>query len=141
MKVLVLCTGNSCRSKMAKGLLQSFDSSLIVHSAGTKPAANVNEYAIKVMAEIGITIGLTKPKSVNVYLGEDWDYVITVCGSANEFCPIFYGKVNHRVHIGFDDPSLFTGTEEDILNEFRHVRDKLKLRLFKFYEENLKGKE
>ena len=126
---------------MAKGLLQSFDSSLIVHSAGTKPAANVNEYAIKVMAEIGITIGLTKPKSVNVYLGEDWDYVITVCGSANEFCPIFYGKVNHRVHIGFDDPSLFTGTEEDILNEFRHVRDKLKLRLFKFYEENLKGKE
>ena len=124
---------------MAKGLLQSFDSSLIVHSAGTKPAANVNEYAIKVMAEIGITIGLTKPKSVNVYLGEDWDYVITVCGGANEFCPIFYGKVKHRVHIGFDDPSLFTGSEEKILDEFRHVRDKLKLRLYKFYEENLKN--
>ena len=139
MKILVLCTGNSCRSKMAKGLLQSFDSSLIVHSAGTKPAANVNEYAIKVMAEIGITIGLTKPKSVNVYLGEDWDYVITVCGGANEFCPIFYGKVKHRVHIGFDDPSLFTGSEEKILDEFRHVRDKLKLRLYKFYEENLKN--
>jgi arsenate reductase (thioredoxin) len=139
MKILVLCTGNSCRSKMAKGLLQSFDSSLTVHSAGTKPAASVNEYAIKVMAEIGITIGLTKPKSVNVYLNEDWDYVITVCGGANEFCPIFYGKVKHRVHIGFDDPSLFKGTPEETLNEFRHVRDKLKIRLFKFYEENIKN--
>lgn len=139
MKVLVLCTGNSCRSKMAKGLLQSFDPSLIVHSAGIKPAASVNEYAIKVMAEIGITIGLTKPKSVNVYLNEDWDYVITVCGSANEFCPIFYGKVHHRVHIGFDDPSLATGTEEEILTEFRHTRDRIKQKLFRFYEENLKN--
>jgi len=138
MRILVLCTGNSCRSKMAKGLLQSFNPNLIVHSAGIKPAAEVNKYAIQVMAEIGITIGLTKPKSVNVYLNEDWDYVITVCGSANEFCPTFYGKVKHRVHIGFDDPSLFKGTEEEILNEFRHVRDKIKVRLIKFYEENLK---
>jgi len=138
MKILVLCTGNSCRSQMAQSLLQSFDASLEVHSAGTRPAAIVNEFAIKVMSEIGIDISTNKPKSVNTYLGEDWDYVITVCGSANEFCPIFYGKVKHRIHIGFDDPSLFKGTEEDVLNEFRHVRDKLKLRLFKFYEENLK---
>lgn len=138
MKVLVLCTGNSCRSQMAQGLLQSFDPSLEVHSAGTKPAASINEHAIRVMAEIGIDINSNKPKSVNIYLAEDWDYVITVCGSANEFCPIFYGKVKHRIHIGFDDPSLFKGSDEDILNEFRHVRDKLKLRLFKFYEENLK---
>jgi arsenate reductase (thioredoxin) len=140
MKVLVLCTGNSCRSQMAQGLLQSFDTLLEVHSAGTRPASSVNGYAIKVMSEIGIDISMNKPKSVNIYLGEDWDYVITVCGGANEFCPIFYGKVKHRIHIGFDDPSLFIGSDEDILDEFRHTRDKLKLRLFKFYEENLKDK-
>lgn len=138
MKILVLCTGNSCRSQMTQGLLQSFDSSLEVHSAGTKPAASVNEYAIKVMAEIGIDISSNKPKSVSLYLGEDWDYVITVCGSANEFCPIFYGKVKHRIHIGFDDPSLVTGSVDQILNEFRYTRDKIKMRLFKFYQENLK---
>jgi len=123
---------------MAQGLLQSFDSSLEVHSAGTKPAASVNEYAIKVMAEIGIDISSNKPKSVNIYLGQDWDYVITVCGGANEFCPFFYGKVTHRIHIGFDDPALITGSEEHILSEFRHTRDKIKQRLFRFCEENLK---
>lgn len=138
MKILVLCTGNSCRSQMTQGLLQSFDSSFEVHSAGTKPAASVNEYAIKVMAEIGIDISSNKPKSVSIYLGEDWDYVITVCGSANEFCPIFYGKVKHRIHIGFDDPSLVTGSEDQILSEFRYTRDKIRQRLFKFYQENLK---
>ncbi|MHC1703286.1 MAG: arsenate reductase ArsC [Tenuifilaceae bacterium] len=139
MKVLILCSGNSCRSQMAQGLLQSFDLSLEVHSAGTKPAKDVNEYAIKVMAEIGIDISKNKPKSVNSYLGENWDFVITVCGSANEFCPIFYGKVKNRIHIGFDDPSLITGSNEHILNEFRHTRDRIKQRLFKFYEENLKS--
>lgn len=123
---------------MAQGLLQSFDPKLEVFSAGTKPMANVNEHAIKVMAEIGIDISANKPKSVNLYLGEEWDYVITVCGSANEFCPMFYGKVKHRVHLGFDDPSLVTGTEEHILNEFRHTRDRIKQKLFNFYEENLK---
>jgi len=124
---------------MAQGLLQSFDASLEIYSAGTKPSANVNEHAIKVMAEIGIDISSNTPKNVNIYLGQDWDYVITVCGRANEFCPIFYGKVKHRIHIGFDDPSLITGTEEYILSEFRHTRDKLKQRLHKFYEENLKA--
>jgi arsenate reductase len=138
MKILVLCTGNSCRSQMTQGLLQSFNSSFEVHSAGTKPASSVNEYAVKVMAEIGIDISSNKPKSVNKYLGEDWDYVITVCGGANEFCPMFYGKVKNRIHIGFDDPSLIKGTDEQILTEFRHTRDKIKQRLFKFYEENLK---
>lgn len=138
MRVLVLCTGNSCRSQMAQGLLQSFDPKLEVYSAGTKPAACVNEHAIKVMAEIGIDISTNKPKSVTQFLGEEWDFVITVCGSANEFCPMFYGKVKHRVHLGFDDPSLVTGTEEHILNEFRHTRDRIKQKLFKFYEENLK---
>jgi arsenate reductase (thioredoxin) len=123
---------------MTQGLLQSFDSTFEVYSAGTKPASSVNEYAIKVMSEIGIDISANKPKSVNPYLGEDWDFVITVCGGANEFCPMFYGKVKNRIHIGFDDPSLFKGTEEQILNEFRHTRDKIKQRLYKFYEENLK---
>jgi len=139
MKVLVLCTGNSCRSQIAQGLLQSFDPSLEVHSAGIKPLEKVNEYAIKVMAEIGIDIAENKPKSVLTYIEKEWDYVITVCGSANQFCPIFYGKVSHRIHIGFDDPSKVTGTEEYILNEFRQTRDTIRQRLFKFYEENLKN--
>jgi len=124
---------------MTQGLLQSFDSTLEVYSAGIQPAKSVNKYAIKVMAEIGIDISNNKPKSVNIYLGEDWDYVITVCGSANEFCPMFYGKVKNRVHMGFDDPSLITGTDEFILSKFRHTRDKIKLLFFKFYEENLKN--
>ena len=124
---------------MAKGLLQSFDPTLEISSAGTQPAASINKYAIKVMAEMGIDISNNKPKSVNTYLGEDRDYVITVCGGANEFCPMFYGKVKNRIHMGFDDPLLITGTDEFILTKFRHTRDKIKLLFFKFYEENLKS--
>ena len=105
MKILILCTGNSCRSQMAHGWLQSFDKSLDVHSAGTEPASRVNSKAVKVMAEAGIDISNHFPKSVNQYLDQEWDYVITVCGGANESCPVFTGKVQHRLHIGFDDPS------------------------------------
>lgn len=93
MKILILCTGNSCRSQMAHGFLQSFDNAIEVHSAGTKPAGKVNPMAVKVMSEIGIDISHHMPKSVNQYLGHEWDYVITVCGGANESCPMFTGKV------------------------------------------------
>jgi len=93
MKVLILCTGNSCRSQMAHGWLQSFDESLEVYSAGTAPAPQVNPNAVKAMAEAGIDISTHTPKSVDLYLDQEWDYVITVCGGANESCPAFVGNV------------------------------------------------
>ncbi len=125
MRILILCTGNSCRSQMAHGFLQSFDKNLEVHSAGTKPAECVNPNAIKVMKEVGIDISQHKPKSVEIYLNDEWDYVITVCGGANESCPMFVGNVKHRLHISFDDPSKTNGTAEFINREFRRVRDEI----------------
>ena len=133
MKILILCTGNSCRSQMAHGFLQSFDKDIEVFSAGTKPAAQVNPRAVEVMQEVGIDLSLHTPKSVELYLGETWDYVITVCGGANETCPTFTGKVGQRLHIGFDDPSDAQGTEAFILSEFRRVREEIRNRFWEFY--------
>lgn len=138
MKILILCTGNSCRSQMAQGILQSFDKNLEVFSAGTKPAKEVNPLAIEVMKEIGIDINHHYPKSVDKYLQEQWDYVITVCDSAKETCPYFSGKVKNRLHIGFEDPSLAQGTEQYILSQFRKVRDQIKEQFENFYK-NLKN--
>ena len=138
MKVLVLCTGNSCRSQMAHGFLQSFDPRLVVYSAGTKPAVKVNPKAVEAMKEIGIDISDHSPESVEKYLGEHWDYVITVCGGANESCPTFIGKVDHRLHIGFEDPSEATGTPEFINSEFHRIRDEIGKRFRQFYDEELK---
>ena len=138
MKVLILCTGNSCRSQMAHGFLQSFDKKLIVCSAGTEASGKLNEKAVAVMNEIGIDISHHTSDSVKKYLNEEWDYVITVCGGANESCPAFLGKVKHRLHIGFDDPSHATGTEEYIWSEFRRVRDEIKDAFFSFYINQIK---
>ena len=138
MKILILCTGNSCRSQMAHGLLQSFDKDLKVFSAGTKPAEKVNPLAVKVIREIGVDISGHTPHNVEEYLNESWDYVITVCGGANESCPAFAGNVKHRIHIGFDDPSDAVGSEEYVMSEFRRVRDEIKNQLEQFYKENLK---
>ena len=125
MRVLILCTGNSCRSQMAHGFLQSFSRDFEVHSAGTKPAERVNPKAIEVMSEVGIDLSGHRPKSVELYLNDAWDYVITVCGGANESCPNFIGKVGKRLHIGFDDPSDATGTDKFVMKEFRRVRDEI----------------
>jgi arsenate reductase (thioredoxin) len=138
MKVLILCTGNSCRSQMAHGFLQSFDKNIDVHSAGTEPAKQVNQKAVQVMKESGIDISHHTPKIVNKYINEEWDYVITVCDDANETCPVFLGKVKHRLHIGFEDPSHAKGTDEFIMSEFRRVRDLIKSGFYKFYIENIK---
>ncbi len=138
MKILILCTGNSCRSQMAHGFLQSFDPELEVFSAGTKPAEKVNPLAVKVMREKGIDISGHTPHNVDEYLKESWDYVITVCGGANESCPAFDGKVKHRIHIGFDDPSDAIGSEEFVMAEFRRVRDEIKAKFEQFYNNNLK---
>lgn len=138
MKILILCTGNSCRSQMAHGWLQSFDKSLTVCSAGTQASGKLNEKAVAVMKEAGIDIGHHTSDSVEKYLGEKWDYVITVCGGANEACPAFIGKVKHRLHIGFDDPSHAVGTDEFIWSEFRRVRDEIKKGFYEFYTEQIK---
>lgn len=118
---------------MAHGFLQSFDKSLEVYSAGTEASGKLNEGAIKAMAEVGIDISVHTSDSVEKYLGELWDYVITVCGGANQSCPAFVGKVAHRLHIGFDDPSHAVGSPEFIESEFRRVRDEIKERFYQFY--------
>jgi len=138
IRILVLCTGNSCRSQIAQGFLKSFDKDLEVHSAGTFPASKVNPRAIKVMAEAGIDISMNKTRSVDKFLNDQWDYVITVCDDANETCPVFPGKVKHRLHIGFEDPSLITGTDEFIMGEFRRIRDQIKKEFHKLYIQKIK---
>lgn len=140
MKILILCTGNSCRSQMAHGFLESFDKRLTVRSAGTEATGKLNEKAVDVMKDIGIDISHHTSDQVDKYLDEEWDYVITVCGGANENCPAFFGKVKHRLHMGFDDPSHVIGTEEFINSEFIRVRDEIKNEFWKFYTDELKPK-
>lgn len=137
MRILILCTGNSCRSQMAHGFLQSFDDTIEVCSAGTQPAEQVNPNAIAVMQEIGIDLSGHTPTSVSQYLDQEWDYVITVCGNANETCPVFAGKVKHRLHIGFNDPSETVGTDEFIKNEFRRIRNEIQKRFYELYSVKL----
>ena len=139
MRILILCTGNSCRSQMAHGFLQSFDKNIEVHSAGTLPSEKVNPKSIAVMAETGIDISNNLSKSVDIYLNDHWDYVITVCDDANETCPIFPGKVMHRLHMGFQDPSHATGSEEFIMSEFRRVRDEIKNKFNELYSNKIKS--
>ncbi|MBN2638217.1 MAG: arsenate reductase ArsC [Bacteroidales bacterium] len=138
MKVLILCTGNSCRSQMAHGFLQSFDQKITVCSAGTEPAERINSRAVLVMKELGIDISDHTPTLVNNYLDETWDYVITVCDDANETCPVFLGQVNRRLHIGFEDPSKATGSEEFVMSEFHRVRDEIRAAFYDFYIHNIK---
>ena len=133
MKILILCTGNSCRSQMAEGFLKSFDDRLQVFSAGTYPAQYANPYAIKIMQEAGIDISQNKPKSVDLFLDKPFDYVITVCDDAKESCPYFSGTVGHRLHIGFEDPAKAKGTETEILTEYRKIRDQIMEEFLKFY--------
>ena len=138
MKILILCTGNSCRSQMAHGFLQSFDSSITVCSAGTQASGKLNQKAVAVMKEAGVDISNHTSDSVDKYLNETWDYVITVCGGANEECPAFFGKVKHRLHMGYDDPSHAEGTEEFIRSEFIRVRDEIKQGFYQLYIEQIK---
>ncbi len=137
-KILILCTGNSCRSQMAEGFLRDFDDDLFVHSAGTNPSKQVHPNAVRVMYELGIDIKSGKPEHVDKYINQEWDYVITVCDHAKETCPVFSGKVKKQLHIGFEDPAEATGTEEEILAFFRKVRDEIKNDFQKFYNQNIK---
>jgi len=137
MKILILCTGNTCRSQMAAGFLKAFDRFLEVYSAGTKPERNVNPYAVKVMREMGVDISKGKPESVDKYIDKAFDYVITVCDGAREVCPVFTGKVKKRLHIGFDDPADTQGTEEEVLPVYRRIRNEILVEFFTFYRTEL----
>lgn len=139
-RILILCTGNSCRSQMAEGFLKSFDENFEVYSAGTKPAKRVNPFAVKAMKEIGIDISNGIAEDVGKYLYQSFDYVITVCDNAKETCPVFMGDVKHRLHIGFDDPADAVGTEEEVMPVYRKVRDEIKRDFFEFYKKELKEK-
>ena len=138
MKILILCTGNSCRSQMAHGFMESFDNRLIVRSAGTEASGRLNKKAVEVMKDTGIDISHHTSDSVEIYLDKEWDYVITVCGGANENCPVFMGNVKNRLHIGFDDPSHVIGTEEYIHSEFIRVREEIRQGFHKLYMEEIK---
>jgi len=138
--VLILCTGNSCRSHMAEGILHAAADDLVdVQSAGSKPAGFVHPKAIEVLREIGIDISRHTSKHMNDFLDRPIHTVISVCGNADQACPIFPGQVK-RYHWGFDDPAHATGTEDEILAEFRRVRDEIKL-VFEAFAAGLRMRE
>ena len=124
--VLVLCTGNSCRSHMAEGILQAASKGQFrVASAGSKPAGYVHPLAIKALSEIGLDISAHTSKHMNDFLTQQVETVITVCGNADQACPMFPGQVS-RHHWGFDDPAHATGTEAEQMQVFRRVRDEIR---------------
>lgn len=137
-RILVLCTGNSARSQMAEGFLKSFDPRLEVHSAGTDPAPHVNPLAIRAMKEAGVDISTGYPKSVKPFLGQSFDYVVTVCDDADKSCPNFTGRVSKRVHLGFPDPAKATGTDDQRMAVFRAVRDDIRERFREYYDKEIK---
>ena len=123
--ILILCTGNSCRSHLAEGLLRrALGDDFVVASAGSNPAGYVHPLGIKAMAEVGIDISAHRSKHLNEFLDQQVETVITVCGNADQACPMFPGQVN-RHHWGFDDPAHATGTEEEQMQVFRRVRDEI----------------
>ena len=132
--VLILCTGNSCRSQMAEGILRHAAGDLLaVRSAGATPAGEVHPLAIRVLAEIGIDLSGHRSKHLDEFLGQDVETVITVCGNADQACPMFPGQIN-RHHWGFDDPASAAGDEAQQLAVFRRVRDAIKV-VFEAYAE------
>ena len=133
MRILILCTGNSCRSQMAEGFLKHWYPDWEIFSAGTNPSSEVHPKAIKVMDELDVDISSRYPKDVDLYRLQQFDYVITVCDNAKETCPVFTGKVENMVHIGFEDPAEATGTEEEIWQIFRKVRDEIYIKFDEYF--------
>ena len=130
--VLILCTGNSCRSHMAEGILRAAAGEVLdVQSAGSKPAGYVHPLAIRALAEIGIDISRHHSKHLDEFLSSEVETVVTVCGNADQVCPMFPGQVN-RHHWGFDDPAHATGSEDEQMAVFRRVRDEIR-RVFEAY--------
>ena len=138
--ILILCTGNSCRSQMSEGFLKSFDSELEVFSACTKPADKVNPNSVIAMEEVGIDISSQSPQNVDEFVDQSFDSVITVCDNAKEVCPVFTGHVKHQFHIPFDDPADAIGTDEEILAVYRRVRNEIKNEFTQFYNDKIKNR-
>ena len=135
-RVLFLCTANSCRSQMAEGIVNRYLGDRIeAFSAGIKPTV-VNPGAIRSMKEIGIDISGQRSKSMSEFAGRQFDYVITLCHSANEQCPLFFGGVK-KIHMGFDDPVSAAGSDAEIMAAFRRVRDEIKNQLLEFFSKEL----
>jgi arsenate reductase len=134
LRVLFLCTGNSCRSHMAEGLLRTLGGDCFeVFSAGAKPAGYVHPLAIKVMRDIGIDISKHTSKSLDVFNGQQFDYLITVCDNAREACPAYSGATQ-QLHWSFDDPAHAPGNDEQQLTVFRRVRDEIRRHVELFLE-------
>jgi arsenate reductase len=123
---------------MAEGFLRSFDPAVEVYSAGTRAEGQVNPNAVRVMKEAGLDISKGVPDPVEKYLGQNFDYVITVCDGAKEVCPVFHGRVGEQLHIGFDDPADARGTDEEVLAVFRRIRDEIRIAFHTFYVQKLK---
>lgn len=136
-KILILCTGNSARSQMAEGFLRSFDPKLQVFSAGTNPSDKVNPFAMQVMKEIGIDISRQYPKSVKQFIEQPFDYLITVCDNAKDICPVFVGQVKQRLHLSFEDPAEVRGTDTEVSQVFRRIRDEIRRAFHNFYSQTL----
>ena len=134
-RVLILCTGNSCRSQMAEGLFRHLSNGVYdSYSAGVSPST-VNPLAIRAMDEISIDISSNTSDSVDLYTGQDFDLVITVCDNAKENCPIFPGAKDMR-HWPFDDPADATGSNEEQMPVFRRVRDEIQAKITEFLQKN-----
>ena len=134
-RVLVLCTGNSCRSQMAEGWFRHIGGDRIeVYSAGSRPAGRVDPRAIRVMAEAGVDIAGQRSKSMSEFLGQPFDSVITVCDAAAEVCPVFPGPA-HRIHWSLPDPARASGGEGEQLAAFRQVRDSLRSYIERFVQD------
>jgi arsenate reductase len=139
LHVLFLCTGNSCRSQMADGIVNhDFSGKITAVSAGTDPHG-LNPRAVQVMHEIGIDISQNSSDHLNRYAGQSFDYVISLCGDADEQCPAFFGGVK-RLHMPFDDPPRATGSDQQVLAVYRRVRDEIREQMNDFFHEELEGK-
>ncbi|MFO7767063.1 MAG: arsenate reductase ArsC [Pelovirga sp.] len=137
-KVLFLCTGNSCRSQMAEGLINhDFADQIEAFSAGTEPHG-LNPRAVEVMAEVGIDISANSSDHISKYKEQKFDYVITLCGDANDKCPLFFGGVK-RNHIGFEDPPKARGSQTEVMNVYRRVRDDIRTQLGEYFCNELAG--
>jgi arsenate reductase len=141
-KVLILCTGNSCRSQMAEGLINArLGDDFEAASAGTRPSGYVHPQAIAAMAELGIDLSGNESKSTDLFQGTYFDYVITVCDAANEDCPVWLNQAGPRQHIGFDDPAKATGSDEEIAATFRRVRDEIAVQVLGFLQRQVNEKD
>ena len=136
LKILFLCTGNSCRSQMADGVINhDFNGRIEAFSAGTEPHG-LNAKAVQVMNELCIDISQKSSDHISKYDNQRFDYVITLCGDADDKCPQFFGGVE-RIHIGFDDPPKATGSEEEVMNVYRRVRDEIRVQLGDFFNKQM----